>query len=67
MSEFVFHPDAIKDLEEIWEHLAASTPPIASARRFSAQSSLWCRSHMSATVDPTLLRGLSDFKPYATM
>jgi plasmid stabilization system protein ParE len=23
MSDFVFHPDALKDLEEIWEYIAA--------------------------------------------
>ena len=25
MSEFVFHPDAVKDLEEIWEYIAADS------------------------------------------
>ena len=23
MSEFIFHPDAVKDLEEIWNYIAA--------------------------------------------
>ena len=25
MSEFVLHPDAVKDLEEIWEYIAADS------------------------------------------
>lgn len=25
MSEFVLHPDAVKDLEEIWEYVAADS------------------------------------------
>jgi toxin ParE1/3/4 len=25
MSEFVFHPDAVKDLDEIWEYVAADS------------------------------------------
>ena len=29
MSGFVFHPDAVSDLEEIWEYIAAESPPAA--------------------------------------
>jgi plasmid stabilization system protein ParE len=25
MSEFVFHPDALKDLDEIWEYIAGDS------------------------------------------
>lgn len=25
MSDFTFHPDAVKDLEEIWEHIATDS------------------------------------------
>jgi plasmid stabilization system protein ParE len=25
MSEFVFHPEAVKDLDEIWEYIAADS------------------------------------------
>jgi plasmid stabilization system protein ParE len=32
MSEFVLHPDAIKDLEEIWEYIAADN--VDAADRF---------------------------------
>jgi hypothetical protein len=36
MSGFFLHPDAISDLDEIWEFIAQRiwTPPIAFSRRF---------------------------------
>jgi plasmid stabilization system protein ParE len=33
MSDFVLHPDAVKDLEEIWEHIAADNPGAADRVR----------------------------------
>jgi plasmid stabilization system protein ParE len=33
MSEFVLHPDALKDLEEIWEYIAADNPDSADRVR----------------------------------
>ena len=33
MSEFVLHPDALKDLEEIWEYIAADSPDAADRVR----------------------------------
>ncbi|HEV2399923.1 MAG TPA: type II toxin-antitoxin system RelE/ParE family toxin [Candidatus Sulfotelmatobacter sp.] len=33
MSEFVLHPDAVKDLEEIWEYIAADNPDAADRIR----------------------------------
>jgi antitoxin ParD1/3/4/toxin ParE1/3/4 len=33
VSEFVLHPDALKDLEEIWEFVAADSPDAADRVR----------------------------------
>ena len=33
MSEFVLHPDAVKDLEEIWEYIAADSLEAADRTR----------------------------------
>ena len=33
MSEFVLHPDALKDLEEIWEYIAADNLDVADGVR----------------------------------
>ena len=33
MSEFVFHPDALKDLEEVWEYIAADSLDAADRMR----------------------------------
>jgi plasmid stabilization system protein ParE len=33
MSEFVLHPDALKDLEEIWEYIATDKPDAADRVR----------------------------------
>ena len=40
MSEFVLHPEAVKDLEEIWEYIALITSmrPTASVKKSMTRS-----------------------------
>jgi plasmid stabilization system protein ParE len=55
MSEFVLHPAAIKDLEEIWEYIAADNLEAANRVReeiYDAIKSLYLF-HTSGTTAPT--------------
>jgi len=42
MSGFALHPDAYRDLEEIWEYIAADNPDTSDRTLEEIQQSDWC-------------------------
>lgn len=69
MSEFVLHPDAVKDLEDIWENpqLIASMQPTACAKKSTMRSDRWFHSHTSGTTVQTSIAYAADEKPLAVI
>ena len=43
MSEFVFHPEVVKDLEEIWDYIAADN--LDAADRVQKQNGKWTQTN----------------------
>ena len=69
MSEFVLHPDAVKDLEEIWEYIAADSLDAADRVReeiYEAIQSLVPFPHIGhsrpdLTARPLLFQSVRDY------
>ena len=55
MSGFVLHPEALTDLDEIWEYIAADNPSAADGvlKKFTRRSGLSSPSLNRATGAPT--------------
>ena len=69
MSEFVLHPEAVKDLDEIWEYIAADTLDTADRtieEIYETIQSLVPFPYIGHSR-PDLPVGLCDFNPCASM